>query len=91
MGGCDAEFKSVWKIWSSTATASGKLWTKDLKKCQHTHSNDGDVYALNRACGGTRSKLLPNVLPKLLSSQSHSVYAGRSVDGESKKHVRIWT
>ena len=53
MGGCDAEFKSVWKIWSSTATTSGKLWTKDLKKCQHIYSNNGDVYALNRACGGT--------------------------------------
>ena len=37
VGGCDAEYTSVWKIWPSTATempsdASGKLCTESLKE-----------------------------------------------------------
>jgi hypothetical protein len=86
VGGCDAEYTSVWKIWPSTATempsdASGKLWTKDLKKSQHSSGNDGNVYALDRAGGGARPKPLANILPKLLSGQRHPVHAKRTQGG----------
>ena len=73
MGRRDAEDTSVWKIWLSTTTgmsthASGNLCTKDLKKCHHANVNDGNIYALGRACGRARPKPLPNILPKFVSS-----------------------
>ena len=81
-GGYDAKFTSVWKIWPSTCLvgdASGKLCTNDLKKERHQHtlSNDGDIYALDRACDGTRSPL-PDIFPKFLSSKSYSVHTERT-------------
>ena len=45
--------------------------------CQHTLGNDGDIYALDRACDGTRSPL-PDIFPKFLSSKSCSVHTERT-------------
>ena len=93
MGGCDAEYTSVWKTWLSTATempsdASGKLCTKDLKKSQHSSGNDGNIDALDRAGGGARPKPLPNVLPKFLSSKCHPVHAKRTERGRRIEEPR---
>ena len=95
MGGCDAEYTSVWKIRPSTATempsdASGKLCTKDLKKSQHSSGNDGNIHALDRACSGAWPKPLPNILPKLLFSQCYPVHAkGHEADGGFKSHDKV--
>ena len=80
MGVRNAEYITAWNIWPSTATdmpsdAYGKLCANDAKESQDICGEDGDIYALDRACGGTRSKPLPNVLPKFLSGQSRSVHA----------------
>ena len=80
MGVRNAEYITTWNIWPSSATdmpsdAYGKLCANDAKESQDICGEDGDIYALDRACGGTRSKPLPNVLPKFLSGQSRSVHA----------------
>ena len=86
VGGCDAKYTSVWKIWPSAVTeipsdASRKLCTKDLKRCQRSHGKDGNICALDRACGGSRPKPLPNVLPRFLLGQHHPVHAKRTQRG----------
>ena len=48
------------------------------RKCQHICGEDGDIYVLDRVCGGTRSKSLSNVLLKSLSSKSYLVHAERA-------------
>ena len=88
MGGCDAEYTSVRKIWRPTATempsdASGKVCINDLKKCQHSSSKDGNIYALDRAHCGAQSKSLPDILPGFLSSERHPVHAERTQHDES--------
>ena len=90
MGGCDAEYTSVWKIWPSTATemlsdASRKLCISDLKEMSAYLREDGEIYALDRVCGGTRSKPLPNVLPRFLSSKSYYVHAERKASTANRR------
>ena len=87
MGRCDAEYTSVRKIWWPTATeessdAFGNICINDLKKCQHSSSKDGNIYALDRARCGAQPKSLPSILPKFLSSQRHSVHAERTQRGK---------
>ena len=54
------------------------LYRRSKKRYQHICGEDGDIYVLDRACGGTRSKPLPNVFPKFLSNQSHPVHVVRT-------------
>lgn len=75
--------------------ASGNLGTGTLKKCQHDSDNGDDIYALDHACGGTRSKLLRNTLLSSCFPGKFVEYTQDqnldSVDGESKYQVEIWT
>ena len=63
-------------------------------KCQHICSENGDIYTLDRACGNTWSKPLPNVFPKFLITQCHPMYAEwtqhrRRIETTSKSGRRL--
>ena len=90
VGGCDAGYTLVGKIWQPTTTekpsdASWKICINDLERCQHSSSKDGN--ALDLAHCGAQPKSLPDILPEFLSNQRHPVHAEHTQRGRRIKEL----